>query len=211
MKKFIQRNLIISTLFTFLFISSVSAETFVVDTEKSSMAWIGKKILGKHNGTIKIKSGKVNYDKDGISGTFLIDMTTIANLDIENETYRQKLVDHLKSEDFFSVQKYPASVFKITKSEPAGKGSHGKDSYRISGDLTIKGITHPISFPASVVLNPEGFSALAHFSIDRTKWNIRYGSGSFFKGLGDKAILNEIEFELTIVSKLEDLTHRKSS
>ena len=158
----------------------VFAQTQKVNTEKSSVSWLGKKIGGEHNGFIQVKSGDLELKNDQIiSGNFIIDMTSITNTDLKDDGYNKKLVGHLKSDDFFGVEKFPTATFNITK---ATKFSNGKAS--VTGNLTIKGKPESITF--DFVKNINYYTA--KLEIDRSKFNVRYGSTSFFDSLGDKAI-----------------------
>ncbi len=156
------------------------AQTQKVNTEKSTINWLGKKIGGQHEGLIKLKNG-VLEEKNGkiVSGSFVIDMTSLTNTDLQDEGYNKKLVGHLKSDDFFGVEKFPTATLNITK---ATKFSNGKAS--ITGKLTIKGKTENITF--DIVKNENTYTA--KIEIDRSKYDVKYGSTSFFDSLGDKAI-----------------------
>ncbi|MEX0811387.1 MAG: YceI family protein [Chitinophagales bacterium] len=173
----------------------LAQENFKVDTKASTLEWIGKKVTGKHNGTIQVKSGNVSFTKGKLSGNFTIDMTTIENNDLEGE-YKTKLENHLKSDDFFSVEKFPTSTFKITKAVDEGNGK-----YEITGDLTIKGITNPVTFPATISVIDGELRADANITFDRSKWKVKYGSGSFFDDLGDKMIYDDVYLSLSLVGK----------
>ncbi|RNL51440.1 YceI family protein [Pedobacter jejuensis] len=167
--------------------------TYTVDTEKSTITWVGKKVTGSHNGTVSLKSGTLILDgKKLVQGGFIIDMNSIKDADGS-----AKLEGHLKADDFFGVAKFPAANFVITK--VAGSGT----SLVVSGNLTIKGITKPLSFPATVAVNADGtVSALAgKITVDRTKYDIRYGSKSFFDSIGDKAIDDNFELSVKLVAK----------
>ena len=145
--------------------------------------WTGSKIIGGgHNGEIKVKSGSLEL-KDGniVKGNVVIDMKSISCKDIDNETYNKKLVDHLNSDDFFGVEKFPTATFAITK---AGKFNNGKAN--VSGKVTIKGKTEPINFEVTKQNNVYK----TQLKVDRSKFDVRYGSNSFFDNLGDKAIDN---------------------
>jgi polyisoprenoid-binding protein YceI len=156
------------------------AQKMEVNTEKSSIVWHGEKIGGKHEGTIEVKSGYLELKKNKIvAGNFVIDMSSITNTDLEDEGYNQKLVGHLKSDDFFGVEKYPTATFEITMSS---KFSNGKAT--VTGNLSIKDKTESVSFE---VLE-KGNTYTAKMEIDRSKFDVRYGSDSFFDNLGDKAI-----------------------
>jgi len=164
-----------------------------VDTDSSQIAWVGKKVTGQHNGVVNIKEGALEME-DGqvVGGSFVIDMTSIDVLDLEGE-YKGKLMGHLRSDDFFSVEKYPTAKFVITS---INESEATDATHFIAGDLTIKGISNKITFPANVTIVDGKANAKASFALDRTKWNVKYGSGSFFDGLGDKMIYDD--FELTV-------------
>jgi len=166
--------------------------TYTVDAAKSTVTWVGKKVSGSHNGTIALKSGTLIVDGANVKGgTFVLDMNQIKDADGS-----AKLEGHLKADDFFGVAKYPTSTFVITK--VAGSGAN----LTVSGNLTIKGITKPLSFPASATVNADGtVSALAgKILVDRTKYDIRYGSKSFFDSIGDKAIDDNFEIGVKLVA-----------
>ncbi len=168
--------------------------SYKVEASKSKVEWLAKKVTGQHNGTVALTSGNlvVNGDKI-IGGSFIVDMTSIVCSDLTGE-WNGKLVGHLKSDDFFSVENNPSSKFEITKVvESAGNTT-------IEGNLTIKGITKPISFPASVSKKGNVIVAIATIKIDRTKYDIKYGSKSFIEGIGDKAIDDDFELKVNLVA-----------
>jgi polyisoprenoid-binding protein YceI len=176
-----------------LLASSVLAKDIVVDTKKSQVKWEGSKVGDKkHDGTIQLKSSQLSYDAKGLLGSFEIDMGTIVNLDIADPKWNQKLVGHLSSPDFFDVPQFPTSKLLL-------KSSSAKDAgiWVVQADLTIKGKTNPVELLVNVEKEAP-FRASTSISIDRTKWDIKYGSGSFFKGLGDKLIHDEIRFQILI-------------
>lgn len=176
-------------------IPSAEAKTYVIDTENSTFAWNAKKVLGAHDGFIKIKSGSFSV-KDGQieSGKFVIDMTSISNTDLEGDS-KEMLLNHLKSDDFFMVENFPESTFEITSTQ---KNEDGTTT--ISGNLTIKGITKNLSFNAKVNLEENKAMAESEFQIDRTEFDIRFRSGKFFEDLGDKAIEDMFTVKLNIVA-----------
>ena len=168
---------------------------YKVDLAKSNTKWHAKKVTGEHFGTINLSNGSLNIDGNKITGgTFEIDMNSIKCTDITDAGYNAKLVGHLKSDDFFSVEKNPKAKFVIKKVE--GKG----DSYNITGDLTIKGITNSITFPATVKTDAKGLNATAKIVLDRSKWDIRYGSKTFFPNIGDKMINDDFEIDLALAA-----------
>lgn len=190
------KNTLFSLVLCFFSIASFSQKKVEVNTDASSLIWIGSKLTYSHQGEIKLKSGQLEI-KDGklVGGTFIIDMTSIKNTDIEDDKSRNKLEKHLKDKDFFGVDKHPESKLRITKAV-----SVNKDDYKITADLTIKEITHPITFTANVRIDNDAFLATSNIKFDRTKWDIKYKSSSFFD-IGDKMILDEIELKLFLLSE----------
>lgn len=178
--------------------SLASAEVYKVDTAASKVEWLGTKKIGKtHNGEIKLKSGEVQTDDKGKIKTLniTIDMKTISNIDLKDDAeYQKKLVDHLSNDDFFKVEKYPESTFKLTSITPKA-GS--KDEYVLKGDLTIIGKTEAIEFPAKITSDKNTVSGTAKLTIERLKWGIQYGSGNIFKSLTADKIINDT-FDLTL-------------
>ncbi|MGF7141248.1 YceI family protein [Roseimarinus sediminis] len=170
----------------------VNAQTLKVDTSASSLKWNGKKVTGEHYGAIDLKSGSLTLKNDAITeGNFVIDMNSMTNEDLSGET-RENLLGHLKSDDFFSVATHPEATLKIKSST---KFTNGKAS--VKGDLTIKGITHPIEFEA----HKNGNIYTAKIEVDRTLYNVRYGSNKFFDNLGDKAIYDIFTLDVKLHTK----------
>jgi polyisoprenoid-binding protein YceI len=175
-------------------------DIYIVDPSKSTLEWEGRKVTGAHNGTIDLKNGRLLFENGRLKGgDFIIDMTTIVNLDLEDEGYNQKLVNHLKSDDFFAVETYPYAKFKITDVKNF-MDSNTEANYLVIGDLTIKGITKSIEFPANVIFEDDVVNTNANLEIDRSKFNVRYGSGSFFKGLGDKMIYDDFTIKVLLTA-----------
>jgi len=178
---------------------SVSAQTtMITSSENSTINWKGFKPTGEHYGTIMLKNGNFNVEGNQIKGgEFTIDMTTIVDLDMpaDNE-YNAKLVKHLKSEDFFGVEKHPTANFKITKIEKKG------DKSLIHGDLTIKNKSNPVSFLAEVDFSNDVLTLKSEtFKIDRSKWDIKYKSKSFFENLADNFIYDDMEISIEVEAK----------
>lgn len=180
---------------------NVFSQEYIVDAKKSKLEWLGEKISSKHYGTVDIKDGMLKKEVSNFSGIFNIDMTSIKNIDLKDPQYNNKLIGHLKSDDFFSVDKFQTATFKLKSIKEAKSKKDAKITHTVTGDLTIKGITNEISFPAKFNFNSNGFTANAKFAINRSKWDIRFGSGSFFDNLGDKMIYDDIQFTLTLVGK----------
>lgn len=177
-------------------ISEGEADMFMIDTSKSEVKWKGKKVTGEHFGTIQLAGGEIAVVNDSVvGGKIVTDMTTIVNIDLEDTAYNQKLVGHLKSEDFFAIESFPESTFEITEVK---EGDGGK--MMVSGNLTIKGKTNGIEFPADVSVKENKVTAKGTAIVDRTLWDIKYGSGKFFDDLGDKMIYDEIEIEFDVTA-----------
>jgi polyisoprenoid-binding protein YceI len=173
------------------FAATNSAQQLTLDTSKSSIKWTGKKVVGEHYGKINFISGSLTQNGDAYSGgEFIVDMKSLTVDDIKNEGTNAQLVGHLKSDDFFGVETYPQSKLVITR----GVKSSGNE-YDFTGRLTIKDQTHPVSFKA--VLSGNTFTG--KLVVDRTKFNVRYGSGSFFSNLGDNMIHDDFELDFNVV------------
>ncbi len=172
------------------------AQNYNVDVTKSTLNWKAEKITGSHDGTIGIKSGTLKIENGKIvSGSFVINMSTIVCTDLTDAEYNQKLVGHLKSPDFFDVARFSDATFTITKPVDVSKSVAD-----VQGNLTIKGISKPITFKANVLKVGNSYTFNANsIVVDRTKYDIKYGSGSFFTDLGDKAIYDEFTLKLKLV------------
>ena len=169
------------------------AQKVEINTEKSSLLWHGEKVTGEHDGAIQLKDGWVELKNGNIvSGEFTIDMTSITNSDIEDAEYNAKLVGHLKSDDFFGVETYPTAKLEIKKATPF------KDNKsKVMAHLTIKKTTLPVEFD---VEQKDG-KMITEIIVDRSKYDVRYGSGSFFDGLGDKMIYDDFTMKVTLETK----------
>lgn len=186
------------------------ARTFQVDVAKSDIKWHAKKVTGEHFGTLELNSGQMDVQGNKVvGGTFTFDMNSIAVTDIKDTEYNQKLVGHLKSDDFFSADKNPTATFKITSVKPLAKAPAGQANATVTGDLTIKGITKPVTFPATITVKDGVASAKADVTVDRSKFDIRYGSKSFFDNLGDKAIYDEFVVTLDVTASRSTATAQK--
>lgn len=196
MKKIIILFSAITAVFLVAF-KPVSPIVYKVDTQKSKIEWTGKKVLGQHNGTIQLASGTVlTNGAQPVGGTFTINMNSIENTDVTDADNKAKLLGHLKSDDFFSVGKYPTALFKATKITPAGAGK-----VNVTGNLTIKGKTYPLSFPATYTIKNNTLNVNAlNVKVDRIKYDIKYGSKSFFESIGDKAIDDEFLLNINLVA-----------
>jgi polyisoprenoid-binding protein YceI len=167
-------------------------EKLAADTSKTTLTWLGEKVTGQHTGTIKLQSGWLNWKENNIvSGEFTIDMSSI-----KEANGNAMLERHLKSDDFFSVVKFPTAKLVLT-----GSDSFEKGSAVVKGTLTIKGITNPIEFKSNVQKKDDGLWFYSNINVDRTKYGVKYGSGSFFDNLGDKVIYDEFKLKVALFLK----------
>ncbi|MEL6124046.1 MAG: YceI family protein [Bacteroidota bacterium] len=182
-------------LFTSLAVAALTVSAYAGDIEKktvkvdqSSVTWKGKKVTGAHEGTIAIQSGSLDFENGTlVGGEFVIDMTTIAVTDLTGDM-AGKLKGHLMSDDFFGVENHPTATLVFTTVDKTAEG------YKITGNLTIKETTKPISFMATI----DGSAATADITVDRTEYNVKYGSGKFFDGLGDKMIYDNFDLSVSL-------------
>jgi polyisoprenoid-binding protein YceI len=187
-----KKALLFLSLSGLLLLNASGQENLNADTEKSGLLWLGEKVTGQHTGTIKLQSGWITLKENKIvSGEFIIDMTSLKDADDNKQ-----LQGHLKSEDFFGVEKFPTSKLVITGSTTFEKGT-----VVVNGTLTIKDVTNPIEFKAVMQKKEEGIWFFTNITVDRTKYNVRYGSGSFFSNLGDKTIYDEFKLKVNLLVK----------
>jgi len=182
-------------LVTCLMITSTSfaVDKVKVDLTQSKIVYLAKKVTGSHTGELKLSNGYLNFNKDElVSGEFTADMTSITNTDITDGNYHKKFLDHIIGDDFFAVDKYKTAQFVITNVK-----KQKADHYLITGDLTIKGKTSSVTFTGVV----KKTKATATLTFDRTKFDIKYGSGKFFQDLGDKMIYDDVQLDVTLTLK----------
>ena len=162
---------------------------FDVTTENSHLHWKGKKVTGEHYGSINIESGSLTFE-DGklVSGKFSVDMTSINVEDIEDEENNAKLTGHLKSDDFFDVENHNKATLVVKE----------VDGKTVKADLTIKGITNEVKFPITVDEKEDKVVVKGNFDVDRTLYNVKYGSGKFFDNLGDKMIYDNFNLDFKL-------------
>jgi len=164
-------------------------EVVSVNTERSTVKWKGEKVTGFHEGLINIKAANLTFDNDELTGgEVIIDMLTINCTDLSGP-YKNKLEEHLNSSDFFNVKDYPLSTLSIIECTKLNN-----NKYNVVANLTIKDVTETVEFETELNNNV----ATAEINIDRTKFDIKYSSGSFFKNLGDKMIYDDFSISVNI-------------
>ena len=195
--------LLILALSAFIFESFVPGiphtDVYKVDTSLSSLEWYAQKVTGKHNGTIKLLKGEIANNHGNYTGTFEIDMTSIVDKDMESPEYRTKLENHLKSEDFFDVAKYPVSKFSMTSVSALAEAKEGL-THSVKGMLTIKDKTNEITFDAAIKMDGGKIFATGSAIVDRSKFDVKYGSKTFFADIGDKMIYDEFTLKFNVVA-----------
>jgi polyisoprenoid-binding protein YceI len=176
----------------------MDTKKFDIEKTKSIIEWVGKKVTGAHNGTINFVDGFLTFTGGELSGgKFTIDMTSIKILDITDAGTNAQFAGHLASEDFFASEKYPTATLEIT-----GVSHRENWNYHIAGNLTIRGISNPVEFDAEVLNEPAGtLRATGKLIIDRTKYNMKFRSGNFFKDLGDTLIYNDFTLNVSLVAQ----------
>lgn len=169
-----------------------------ISKTESTVTWHASKVTGSHYGKVPLSDGKLDYSNGKITGgTFEMDMSKLTVEDITDAGSNQKLTGHLKSDDFFSVTKFPKAMMKITNV----KTTDGK-TYEMTANLTIKGITTPVTFPATLTMVNGKMVTTAEIKFDRTKYDIKYRSGSYFEDLADKLIYDEVKLDVKLVATI---------
>ena len=167
-------------------------QKFKIVSTLSNIDWVGKKVTGSHNGTIAVKEGELTLHENKLTGgRIIVDIASIKILDVTDPATNAQFAGHLASDDFFSTEKYPEAILEIT----SVSGKH------IEGNLTIKGIKHPIGFDAAVNIDHDSLMATGKLIIDRTKYGMKFRSGNFFKDLGDTLIYNDFELNVSVTAK----------
>lgn len=180
----------------------LSSRTYRIIPDQSVVGWIGRGIGGSHTGTIRIAEGSFQIQRGApATASFTVDMHSIADLDLKDSVWNQILINHLKSDDFFDVEKFPTAQLDLATFRSVDGARPGAANFQLSGKLTIKGTAKEINFPATVHLRDDGaVAAEAHFDIDRTDWGVNYGSGKFFEKLGRHLVYDLISLQISFVA-----------
>ena len=181
---------------------ATNAPAYALQPQLSTLGWEGKAVTHGHNGTIQFTSGELLVKGNAVvGGTVTVDMKTLKATDIKDADSQGKFVGHMTSDDFFGVEKFPTSTFKIVSVAPLTGAAATADNATITGDMTIKGVTQRISFPAKVGVKDGVAAATGKMTIDRTKFGLKYGSKSFFESIGDKAIYDTFDLTFNVIAK----------
>jgi len=190
-------SLILSLCVLTFFSFSFHTNKVNVNKNNSTVIWTGSKPASSHTGNVSIKSGYLTFDHGRlVGGNFTIDMTSITCTDLEPDRGGNKLVGHLKNEDFFDVDKFPEANLNITKVKKLND-----QEYEMTGDMTIKGITKKIDFNTEIKLTGRSYTAVSKLIIDRTEWGIEYSSKKVLGALADKFIYDDMELDIFLVSE----------
>lgn len=193
MPKFLLSIFLTSCFFTLAIASEAPPTTLNVVTTESTVQWTARKVTGKHTGQVNIREGKVHMTEGQLKkAEITIDMSSITVTDLSGNG-KAKLENHLKSDDFFGVEKFPSASLVTTSITPVGE-----EDYTITADLTIRGITHPITFDAQIIPDGKKYIAKAHLVVDRTLYDVKYRSGKFFADLGDSTIYDEFDLDISL-------------
>ncbi len=175
--------------------------SYGIDTEQSTLQWTGRNAYSSHFGNIKISRGELAVKGQNITGSFDIDMESMTNINLEGDESQPVLIAHLKSDDFFLTRLFPKATIKILEAAPVKEPFATLPNYEIKGQLKLRGVDAQQDFRATVALSPEKMLLIeAHFDMDRTRWNIIYGSARFFEHLGMHQVFDLITIDMRIVT-----------
>ncbi len=175
---------------------------YLIDIEKCRIEWTGRNANSSHTGTVRLTSGALDIAAGHIDGVFTIDMRSIANSDLEGDALQPVLLAHLNSDDFFFTRLFPTATFTLKRLECLDEPTISLPNARITGTLELRGVRAELNFPATLAPRADGLVvAEAHFDIDRTRWNVIYGSARFFRHLGQHLVFDPISLQIRIVAK----------
>ncbi len=184
-------------------IISLTDGKYIIDTDRSRIEWAGRNPSTCHVGTVEISEGQVNVKGVEMSGTLDVDMNSIHNINLEGDDLQPVLEEHLRSDDFFSSSRFPKAVFQFKEVTPIEPGWQTTPNFHVRGELTVRGVTASLDFDTTVSVTEKNTLALeAHFDIDRTRWNVIYGSTRFFEHLGMHKVFDLISLQVRIIAVL---------
>lgn len=181
--------------------ASLPNSTFAIDTNRSTIEWAGRNPNSRHVGTVEISEGVITSKKGSFRGTIEIDMNSIHNVNLEGDELQPVLEAHLKSDDFFFTSMFPKATLEIKEAVPIEHGSQTTPNFLVKGELSLRGVSASLDFDATVSLADENTLLLeAHFDIDKTRWNVIYGSSRFFEHLGMHKVFDLISLQLNLIA-----------
>jgi rhodanese-related sulfurtransferase len=174
---------------------------FSVDVEASVVEWAGRNPNTTHFGTVPLTRGDLAVRDGVLSGEFEVDLTRIENESLAGNDLKPVLIAHLESDDFFFAKLFPKAAFTLSEGVPVEGATATSPNYDVRGRLALRGVTADLDFPATLNRRDDGaLVAEAHFDIDRTRWNIVYGSARFFDHLGMHLVFDLISFRIRLVA-----------
>jgi polyisoprenoid-binding protein YceI len=175
---------------------------YQIDTDQSIVEWFGRNPNTKHFGTVRISRGQIQIEKGNMTGVVEIDMDSIENINLAGDELQPVLVSHLKSDDFFLVKAFPKAKFIINGGTLTEEPYLSSPNYEVSGTLELRGVKADLAFASTIApADDNGLVAEAHFDIDRTRWNVNYGSTRFFENLGMHRVFDLISFQVKIIAR----------
>ena len=181
---------------------AINAPTYKLQPQLSTLGWEGKAVTHGHSGTMQFSEGELLVKGNAVvGGNVTVNMKTMVATDIKDAESQGKFIGHMSGDDFFGSEKFPTSTFKIVSVTPIKGAAKEADNATIAGDMTIKGVTQRISFPAKVGVKDGVAAASGKVTIDRTKYGLKYGSKTFFDSIGDKAINDDFTLDFNVVAK----------
>lgn len=181
------------------------AKTLTVDAASSAVEWVGKRLAYSHNGTFAISNGSLAVDNGKITaGSFTIDINSVVCLDIQDPTDNAKFVGHLKSDDFFNVEQFPTAKFEIIQVMEAPENPDY--THNIEGNLTIRDVTRKIYMPVNITMTENGLTAAGNVVINRTEWNVMWGSANIVDWTKDKIVSNDVEIKVKLAANAAEMT-----
>lgn len=175
-----------------------------VDTADSRIEWAGRNFNTRHHGTVEIAKGLLRMKNGELNGSFEVDMNTIHNINLEGDELHPVLEQHLRSDDFFFVKVFPKAVVNIRSGKPKDPAWLTSPNYSVKGELNLRGVSANLEFDATVNRTDKDRLALeSHFDIDRTQWNVIYGSTRFFEHLGMHKVFDLISIQVNVIADLQ--------
>jgi polyisoprenoid-binding protein YceI/rhodanese-related sulfurtransferase len=175
---------------------------FPYNTDRSVIFWTGRNLFNHHSGTLRVSGGGIELREGApVHGSVQLDMNSLANTDLTDSALNAMLIAHLRDDDFFAVARFPHAEFVLHAADPIPEARPGIPNFQLTGELTIRGVTRSLSFPSVIARKSDGtYTAQALISIDRTEWNVRYGSSRFFAQLGEHVVNDHIDLHLKLVA-----------
>ncbi len=176
--------------------------TYSIIPDQSQVGWTGRNPNSHHFGTVQISGGTLNINNSAIQGSLMVDMESIENINLAGNELQQVLISHLKSDDFFFIDAFPAARLEIRGGRFNQEAYPTLPNCELSGTLDLRGVQNDLNFKATLAKGMDGYLHLsAHFDMDRTLWGIIYGSSRYYEHLGMHTVFDHISLELQVVAQ----------